>query len=172
MLNRIIKIAIAAALLGLSVWQFIEGEIGNGIFLFLLIAIPIFLIFRNENILIAFWYIRKQNFQKADSFLNRIKKPDELIKRQRAYYYYLKGLMDSQVNKSMGKAESNFKKAINIGLGMKHDEAMAKINLAGIAVSKRRKREAMNYIREVKKMKEASMFKEQIKQVETFMKKI
>lgn len=172
MLNRIIKVSIAAILLALAVWQFAEGEIGNGIFLTILIAFPILLIFRHEYILMAFWFLRKQNFEKADKYLSKIKKPEQLIRRQRAYYFYLKGLMEMNLHKKMARAESMFKKAISTGLGMKHDLAMAKIQLAGIAMSKRRKREAKNYIYEVKKMKEASMFKDQIKQLELMLKRI
>ncbi|MCB0738774.1 MAG: DUF2892 domain-containing protein, partial [Bacteroidetes bacterium] len=85
MLNRIIKIAIAAAILAWAIQQFSIGNIGNGIFITLLTAIPILLIFRHEFILASFWYLRKQDFVKANGFLDRITKPDQLIKRQQAY---------------------------------------------------------------------------------------
>lgn len=172
MLNRIIKIAISVALIGLAVWQFTTNNIGNGIFLVLLTSIPILLIFRHEFILAAFWYLRKQNFEKADSFLNRISKPEQLPKRQEAYWYYLKGLMEMNLYKKLSKAENLFKSAMKTGLRMKHDQAMCKINLASIAISKRRKTEARYYLKDVKKMKEAAMFKDQIKQLEMFMKRI
>lgn len=172
MLNRIIKIVLAAAFIGLGVWQLVEEEIGNGIFLIILSAFPILLIFRHEMILMAFWYLRKQNFDKADKFLNKIKKPDQLIRRQRAYYYYLNGLMLMNKHRKLSKAEQALRKSLKIGLGMKHDAAMAKLQLATIAISKRRKREAKMLIGEVKKMKESSMFKDQIRQVELMMKRI
>lgn len=172
MVNRIIKIAIAAGLLAFAVWEFYNGNIGNGIFLTLLIAFPILLIFRHERIILAFWFLRKQNFEKANVHLDKIKKPDELIKRQAAYWYYLKGLMDLNLSKDFSKAERLFRKSLDMGLKMGHDVAMAKINLASIAISKRRKPLAKRYIAEVKKMKEASMFKDQIKQIEMFAKRI
>ena len=44
--------------------------------------------------------------------------------------------MVSQPN--MNAADPPFKHALSLGLSMKHDLAMAKLNLAGIAFSKRR----------------------------------
>ena len=54
MFHRNIKLAIAALIIISGIWQFTEGNIGNGIFLILLSAIPIFLYFKNEFILLAF----------------------------------------------------------------------------------------------------------------------
>ncbi len=45
MFHRNIKLIIAALIVIAGIWQFTEGNIGNGIFLILLTAIPIFLIF-------------------------------------------------------------------------------------------------------------------------------
>ena len=52
--------------------------------------------------------------------------------------------MISQTN--ITKAEKYFKKAIKLGLSMDQDMAMAKLNLAGIAFSKRRKQEAQKLL--------------------------
>ncbi|TYA96393.1 DUF2892 domain-containing protein, partial [Seonamhaeicola marinus] len=74
-------------------------------------------------------------------WLDKIKNPEAaLVKKQQGYYNYLHGLMTMQDN--MNESEKYFKKAVSLGLSMKHDLAMAKLNLAGIAFSKRRKQEA------------------------------
>ena len=54
--------------------------------------------------------------------------------------------MVSQTN--MNEAEKYFKNALELGLSMSHDVAMVKLNLAGIAFSKRRKQEAQRLISE------------------------
>ena len=163
MINRIIKFASIAILLALAVLAFIDGQIGNGIFLTLLISIPILLLFRHEYVILGLWHLRKQNFEKTKGFLERIKQPEYLIKGQQAYYYYLMGFCIMAGQKEINKAGPLFRKALGIGLRMKQDEAVAKLSLAQLAIVNRRKREAKNYLYEVKKIKESASLKDQIK---------
>jgi len=65
-----------------------------------------------------------------------------------------------------------FAKALDLGLSMDHDKAMAKLQLAGIALTKRRKREATTLIAEAKKLDKHGMLADQIKMVKQQMKKI
>jgi hypothetical protein len=61
MFHKNIKLILAALIIGSGIWSFIDGEIGNGIFLIFLSLIPIFLYFKNEFILLAFLKLRKQD---------------------------------------------------------------------------------------------------------------
>lgn len=171
MFNKNIKIVLAGVILAVAVWQFIQGNIGNGIMFILLSLIFIFLYFKNEMILMAFLRLRKQDFPGAKRWLDRIKDPEAaLTQKQQGYYWYLHGLMLSQTN--ITKAEKFFKKAIKLGLSMDQDLAMAKLNLAGIAMTKRRKREAQILLTEAKKLDKHGMLKEQITMMKQQMKKI
>ena len=171
MFNKNIKLVLAGLVLAAAVWQFIEGYIGNGIMLILLAGIFVFLYFKNEIILLAFLRLRKQDFPGAKKWLDKIKKPEAaLTKKQQGYYWYLHGLMVSQTN--MTQAEKHFKKAIKLGLSMDHDLAMAKLNLAGIAMTKRRKREATNLLAEAKKLDKHGMLTDKIRMMKQQMKKI
>lgn len=171
MFNKNIKLVLAGLVLAAAVWQFIEGYIGNGIMLVLLAGIFIFLYFKNEIILLAFLRLRKQDFPGAKKWLDKIKNPEAaLTKKQQGYYWYLHGLMVSQTN--ITQAEKHFKKAIKLGLSMDHDLAMAKLNLAGIAMTKRRKREATNLLAEAKKLDKHGMLTDQIRMMKQQMKKI
>lgn len=171
MISKALRIGLSVITFGLSIWQFIEGEIGTGISLVLLSGLVLLTYFRNERILLAFWHIRKNNFPKAQKAIDGIKKPEEsLVKGQLAYYYFLNGLMQAQTN--MGKSETFMRKALNTGLRMKHDQAMAKLNLAGIAIAKRRKREAMVLMTQVKELDERGMLNEQVKMLKQQMKRI
>ncbi|HSP82964.1 MAG TPA: hypothetical protein VLN72_04460 [Gillisia sp.] len=171
MFNKNIKIVLAGAIIAIAIWQFVVGNIGNGIMFILLSLIFIFLYFKNEMILMAFLRLRKQDFPGAKKWLDRIKDPETaLITKQQGYYWYLHGLMLSQTN--ITKAEKFFKKAIRLGLSMDQDLAMAKLNLAGIAMTKRRKREAQILLTEAKKLDKHGMLKEQITMMKQQMKKI
>ncbi len=170
MYNKVIKLIIAAGIIAYAVYQFTEGYIGNGIMLLLLSLIFIFLYFKNEFILLAFLKLRKQDFEGAKAWLNKIKNPEAaLVKKQQGYFNYLHGIMVSQTN--MKDAEKYFKKSIALGLSMDHDLAMAKLNLAGIAFSKRRKQEAQKLLSEAQKLDKQGMLTDQIKMMKENMKR-
>ncbi|CAM1373326.1 conserved hypothetical protein [Tenacibaculum litopenaei] len=171
MFHKNIKLAIAALITGYAIYQFSQGEIGNGIALLLLAGIFVFFYFKNEFILMAFIKLRSQDFEGAQQWLNRIKNPSAaLIQKQEGYYNYLHGIMLSQTN--ITKAEKFLKKAIKLGLAMDHDLAMAKLQLAGIAMTKRRKREATTLMNEAKKLDKHGMLKEQMQMMKQQLKKI
>lgn len=171
MYNKNIKLVIAALIVGTAVWQMIEGYIGNGIMLILLASVFVFLYFKNELILLAFLRLRKQDFPGAKKWLDKIKNPETaLTTKQQGYYNYLLGIMLSQTN--ITQAEKYLKKAIKLGLSMNQDLAVAKLNLAGIAMTKRRKREAQNLLTEAKKLDKHGMLKEQISMMKQQMKRI
>lgn len=171
MFNKNIKLVITALIVAYAIYQFIEGYIGNGIFLILLSLIFVFLYFRNEIILLAFLRMRKQDMEGTEKWLERIKNPKAaLTTKQQGYYNYLYGIIFSQ--KNLTQAEKYFKKALKLGLNMDYDVAMAKLSLAGIAMQKRRKREATTLLQEAKKLDKNNMLTEQIKMMQTQMKKI
>src|SRR5690554_6888669 len=171
MFNKYIKLVLAVLIFGTGIWQFTEGNIGNGIMYILLSAVFVFLYFKNEIILLAFLRLRKQDFAGAKKWLDKIKNPEaSLVRKQQGYYNYLNGLMVSQTN--MNQAEKYFKKAISLGLSMNADLAMAKLNLAGIAMTKRRKREAQTLLTEAKKLDKHNMLGDQIKMMKQQMKRL
>lgn len=171
MFNKYIKLVIAAAIVVWSVFEFSQKHIGNGIALLFLAGIFVFFYFKNEFLLLAFLRLRKQDFPGAQKWLNYIKNPSSaLVKKQEGYYNFLHGLLLSQTN--LTQAEKFFKRALSLGLSMSHDVAMAKLQLAGIAMTKRRKREATNLLTEAKKLDKHGMLTDQIKMMKDQMKKL
>lgn len=171
MFHKNIKLVLAALIIAYAVYQFVEGFIGNGIFLILFSLVFIFLYFRNELILMAFLRMRKQDLEGTGKWLSKIKNPEAaLTRKQQGYYNYLYGIIYSQ--KNLTQAEKFFKKALELGLNMDYDVAMAKLSLAGIAMQKRRKREASMLLKEAKKLDKNNMLTEQIRMMQQQMKKI
>ncbi len=171
MFHKNIKLVLSVLVFGVAIWQFTLGNIGNGIMYILLSSMFLLLYYKNEIIIMAFLRLRKQDFPGAKKWLDRIKNPEaSLVKKQQGYYHYLNGLMVVQTN--MNEAEKYFKKAISLGLNMDADMAMAKLNLAGISMSKRRKREAQTYLTEAKKLDKHNMLADQIKMMKEQMKRI
>ncbi|MFP9098667.1 DUF2892 domain-containing protein [Flavobacterium sp. RHBU_24] len=170
MINKNIKLGLAAAIFATAIWQFTENNIGNGIFLILIALLVVLTYFKNEIIIMAFLKLRKQDFDGANKLLDKIKNPHTaLVRKQEGYYNYLKGLMLSQTN--LNQAEKYLKKAVELGLNMDQDLAMAKLNLAGIAISKGRKIEAEKWLSESKKLDKQGMLKDQIAMMKANLKK-
>jgi hypothetical protein len=171
MFHKNIKLVLAVLTFAWSVYEFTQGHIGNGIAILFLVGMFVLLYFKNEFILLAFLQLRRQNFPGAQKWLAYIKNPEAaLTKKQQGYYNYLQGIMISQTN--ITQAEKYFKKAVRLGLAMKTDLAMAKLQLAGIAATKRRKREATMLLNEAKKLDKHGMLKEQIQMLKQQMKRI
>ena len=106
----------------------------------------------------------------AEKWLNKIRNPKSaLITKQQGYYNYMRGLIISQTN--MNQAEKFFRNAIDLGLNMDHDLAMAKLNLSGILFTKRRKVEAQKLLKEAQELDKQGMLKEQIKMMKNQMKR-
>ena len=161
---NVVRLIIAFIILGASVALMIFGFWGWGIlalFISILVAVTYFF---NENMLLAQWYLRKDNMPKAEQFLKRITNYEtQLISVQRGYYNLLIGLIESR--KAPMQSEKYFKKALSLGMHMDHNVALAKLSLAGIAMGKRNKREAQMYLAEAKKADKNKLLADQIKQM-------
>ncbi|CAA7386454.1 DUF2892 domain-containing protein [Chryseobacterium fistulae] len=162
-MNKYIKIVIAAVLILTGLYMMIfTRSLGWGIVIFILAALPILLFFKNEYILLAFWQLRKQSMEKAAVWLQKVTNYQaQLHKSQYGYFHYLQGLTLAQENPT--KIEPLMKKALEYGLNMKHDRAMATLNLAAAAISKGRKQEGQKLLEEAKKLDSAGMMTDQIK---------
>jgi len=171
MLNRIIKYVLIALLTAVAVYEFLEVHIGNGIALLLLVCLVVLALIKHEVNILAFIQVRRNKFESAGKILTWVKKPEEMTERQRAYYYFLSGLISSQ-HQNLSASEKFFKKALNNNLRMKQDRAMAHLNLAGISMSKRRKREAMNHLTQVKKLDSQKVLADQVKMLRSQMGRI
>lgn len=171
MINKNIKIVLATVLFGTAIWQFSENYIGNGIFLIVLVAIIVLLYFKNELLIAVLFKFRKQDMEGAAKLLNKINPEANLVKGQQGYYHYLKGVIAVQTN-DFKSGEQLFKKAIDLGLNQKEDLAVAKLQLAGITMSKNKQAEAQKYLTEAEQLDTKGMLKEQISMMKAQMKQV
>lgn len=165
---NIIRLIAALALLGGSIALIIFGSWGWGILGIILALLVFVTFFFNEKMLLAQYYLRKENMEKAEAWLNKITNYErELISVQHGYYQLLLGLIESR--KAPLQSEKYFKRALSLGMTMDHNVALAKLSLAGIAMAKRNKREATMYLQEAKKADKNKLLAEQIKMMQAQM---
>jgi hypothetical protein len=161
-MSNLVRLIIACVVAGAGVTLCGFGFWGWGITVFLLGGVILLTFFFNENMLIAQFYLRKDNTAKAEVWLTKITDYEkELNKSQHGYYNLLIGLLESR--KAPMKSEKYFKKALSLGMKMSHNIALAKLSLAGIAMAKRNKREAQMYLQEAAKDDKNKLLADQIK---------
>jgi len=161
-MRNIVRLIIACVILGAAVTLAVFGFWWWAVLVFLIGGILLLTFFFNENMLIAQYFMRKENMPKAEAFLSRITDYEkQLFRNQHGYYNLLVGLIES--NKAPLKSEKFFKKALSLGMTMSHNVALAKLSLAGISMSKRNKREAQMYLQEAQKADKNKLLAEQIK---------
>ncbi|PKQ63789.1 hypothetical protein BZG02_07110 [Labilibaculum filiforme] len=171
MIRKYLRLIIAGILFLGSIALFVKALVSLGILILFVSGLFVLFHFKNEMNLFAFYFVRKNKFQSASKILGRVKRPEMMIKTQEAYYYFLSGLIESQKQKNSA-AEKHFKKALNTGLRMDTDRAMANLNLSGITLSKRNKKLANYYLLEAKKLDKQKMLTAQIREIEGMMKRI
>jgi hypothetical protein len=163
-----IRLIISFALLGAAIALMFFSYWGWGILLIFLALIVLVTFFFNEKMLIAQYFLRKEKMDKAELWLNKITNYErELLRAQHGYYNLLIGLIESR--KAPMQSEKYFKRAISLGMTMDHNIALAKLSLAGIAMSKRNKREAEMYLQEAKKADKNKLLADQIKMMKAQM---
>jgi hypothetical protein len=165
-MSNILRLIIACVVAGAGVTLCGFGFWGWGILVFLMGGIILLTYFFNENMLIAQFYLRKENTAKSEAWLLKITDYEkQLIKGQHGYYNLLIGLLESR--KAPMKSEKYFKKALSLGMKMSHNIALAKLSLAGISMAKRNKREAQMYLQEATKDDKNKLLTDQIKMMKS-----
>ena len=81
------------------------------------------------------WYAFKKmqsgQLQEADKILDKIHKPQWLAPSPRAYYHFMKGIINLKSNK-IPEAKNHLPKALKLGLRTPNDNALVALNLAHV----------------------------------------
>ena len=163
MLTRLIKILLAASSLAYTVYLFSIAQTGAAIGMIFVTIILVVMTLKSMRLVLAFVQIRQQKMPEAKKWLGRVQQ-NQLWPRQRGYYNFLLGSLTMEEN--MNVAEKYLREAVSLGLRQAHDEAAAKLNLAVIASTKRRTREAMMLLNDCKRLDTKGMLTKDIKMVE------
>jgi hypothetical protein len=167
-MSNIVRLIVSCVIAAAGVAMCVFGIWGWGILVFFVGGLVLLTYFFNENMIIAQFYMRKENMDKAEQWLGKISNYEkQLNKNQHGYYNLLLGLMESR--RAPMKSEKFFKKSLQLGMKMSHNIALAKLSLAGIAMAKRNKREAQMYLQEAQKDDKNKLLSEQIKMLKAQM---
>ena len=167
-MSNTVRLIVACVILGAAIALCAFGFWGWGILVLFLGGITLLSYFFNENMILAQWFLRKENMNKAEEWLSKITDYEkQLNKGQWGYYNLLLGLIESR--KAPLKSEKYFRKSLSMGMKMSHNIALAKLSLAGVAMAKRNKREAQTLLKEAAKDDKNNLLTEQIKMMKAQM---
>lgn len=169
MISFIIKCALALGSLVSAILLFADGSWGWGIVLILLTAFISLFFFRHERVIMAFYHMRLGNQDKAKYHFDKVTGLQFLPKKQRAYVIYMQSVMGTQEN-GFAKTEQGLRKALSMGLRTSHDQAIARMHLAGICAQTGRRQEAVQLLAEAKKIDTSGMLKDQISMLQNQLK--
>lgn len=104
--------------------------------------------YRYGTVFTAFQQIKKQNYNKAESLLSKIKNPESLSKSHKSYYHLSKGMIASNKN-NWEESYSELNTALNLGLRTKNDTSIVLLNLAQIRFEQKDYSQANAYLEKV-----------------------
>lgn len=91
MIGFILRIFIALGAIGFNTYLFYAGSWGWGISMLLITALIVLSFFRNPTMILALNQMRVGNTEKAYMYINRIKNPQYLPRKQHAYVIFFAG---------------------------------------------------------------------------------
>ncbi len=137
-----------------------------GIIFLLISLLIIFFIFKNEFLLMAFFKIQNKDIPGMKKYLTCIQNPHkQLTKYQIPYYYFLYGILYSESD--IYKSEKYMQKSLDMGLRLKHNIAIAKLNLAIASIYKGNNKKANLLLLEAEKIDIYGILHNQIKIIKT-----
>ena len=118
------------------------------------------------NVSLAFGKLNKGQVDEAEDLLLQIKRPDWLLKRHRAYYYFTLGMIALQ-KKQSGFGEQHLKQALDLGLRTNTDNALAALNIAHVNFVKKNYKVAEEYrLKSLSFQSDDLMIKENLQKLE------
>lgn len=112
--------------------------------------------------------MRRNRLEEAESILNLTTKPQRLIKSRRGYYYFIKAFLAREKD-DFSSAKNLFELALDEGISLEQDKAVALLSLADIAVINGNKEAARSYLQRMKGLKVQPQLMPQIRQMQQYL---
>lgn len=117
---------------------------------------------------LALGKMRKDAFEEADKLLDLIKNPDKLNKKNKAYFYFIRGMIAHE-NSKMEDAKTCIKEALDIGMKQESDRAMALLAMADIEMVDKNPTSARYYFVQIKNLKVSPSLMPPIRQMQEWL---
>lgn len=166
MFNPTVRIILCALGL-LMAWISYSIAFMEGMYLVLAaVGLLIWGYFNDGTVYIACQQLKRENYEKAEKLLSKIKNPDHLQKSQKSYYHFTKGFIE--LNKqNLAESFNQFTAALELGLRTENDTSIVTLTLASIELERKNFDEARKYLIKTKDIKHKPELKPEIERIET-----
>jgi len=113
----------------------------------------------------ALRHLYRGDLEKCEAELKKIPAAGKLRKEDQAYYHFCKAYLSSSAGK-IEAAQKSFEQALQAGLSLANDRAVAHVSLADICLKKGQKEKALAHLAEAKKLKHNKVVEEAIQKLD------
>ncbi len=149
MFTPLIRVILIISCLGMSILFYLREDYINTGLIILAAGLFAYGYFKYGTVYAAFQQLKKENIDKAEKLISKIRNPHNLSKQQKGYYYFTTGIIASEKNE-FDLAKSELTKALEIGLRTKNDTSIVLLNLANIEYERRELFSANEYLNKLK----------------------
>lgn len=160
MFTPIIRIILIASCLGMAILFYSKEDFGNMGLTLLAAGLFIYGYYKYGTVYAAFQQLKKNNFEKAEELITKVKNPSSLTKGHKSYYHFTKGLIASK-KEEWDYGYSELTKALEIGLRTKNDTSIVLLNLADIEFERKKFNEAERFLIKLKEFELKPLVKEE-----------
>lgn len=161
-----IRFALIFLFLALGIWIHWGDSLSSAWYLYFASLLLLATHFLFGNVWAAFVQLRRGKILEAEALIRRVKHPQWLAKRPRAYYYFTKGMIALQY-KELQSSEVDLRKALEGGLRSSNDKALAALNLAHIYFLEKRPEDCRSFLQKAKDLQPNDlMIKTKIEEME------
>lgn len=152
MFTPIVRLVLAILSACMAFYHYTKSEYLQMVFILIAGALFLYGYFKAGTVYIAFKALQKQEFEKAEKLISKIKNPENLAKSQKNYYHFVQGFLASNKNE-WNKSYLELNKALEIGLRTENDTSIALSHLAEIELQRKNYKEATAFINRVRELK-------------------
>ncbi len=155
-----IIVTLAAGVFLLFYQEWIWGGLAIG-----LTAYLAYVQFRLGPVVLGLRYLYRGNVAKCEREINKVKYPDKIPGKLQGYYYFCQGYIHHH-HKRQAEAAAAFASALEKGLRMENDQAVAHVSIAHYEASQGKKAQANKHLKAAKELKHNEAVDSAIQQVE------
>ncbi|MEL6590410.1 MAG: tetratricopeptide repeat protein [Bacteroidota bacterium] len=147
MLSARFRFALMGAFLILAAWLMIKGLYPYGLGLLMGFGLLVWGYFRNGSVYLAYWRLRRDQYDKADRLLDEVQRPKWLGRVVQGYYYLCRGHIAFHEQRYT-EAQMHFRTAYELRPPNGNDRALILLNLAQLSNIQGDKKQARQYLKE------------------------
>lgn len=117
---------------------------------------------------LALGKMRKNEFEEAEKLLDQIKNPDKLNKKNKANFYFIRGMIAHELDQ-FEESRTCIKQALDIGMKQESDRAMALLAMTDMEMVAKNTSAARQYFLQIKNLKVSPGLMQPIRQMQEWL---